>query len=131
MILPIVAYGDPILKKEAEEIDADYPFLDALIDNMDETMDNADGVGVAAPQIGNATRLLVVDASAFADEEPQLEGFRKEFINPIILEEEGEEWPFNEGCLSIPGIREDVNRQPEILIEYYDRNFKLHEERYS
>lgn len=131
MILPILAYGDPILKKEAEEIDADYPFLDELIENMYETMDNADGVGLAAPQVGKTIRLFVVDASAFADEEPELEGFRKEFINPIIIEEKGEVWPFNEGCLSIPGIREDVSRQPEILIEYYDRDFNLKEENYS
>lgn len=131
MILPIVAYGDPVLKRETEEIEEDYPFLEELIANMFETMDNAEGVGLAAPQVGKSIRLFVVDASAFADEEPELEGFRKVFINPIIVEEEGEKWAFNEGCLSIPGIREDVKRCPTITIEYYDENFNLLEETYS
>ncbi|MAC94730.1 MAG: peptide deformylase [Flavobacteriales bacterium] len=131
MILPIVAYGDPVLKKEAEEIDQDYPFLQDLIDNMFETMYNAEGVGLAAPQIGKSIRLFVVDASPFEEEEPKLKDFKKVFINPIILEEEGKAWNFNEGCLSIPGIREDVSRQPKITIEYYDRDFNLVEETYD
>ena len=131
MILPIVAYGDPVLKKEAEEIDQDYPFLQDLIDNMFETMYNAEGVGLAAPQIGKSIRLFVIDASPFEEEEPALNGFKKVFINPIILEEEGKEWSFNEGCLSIPGIREDVSRKPKITIEYYDREFNLLEETYD
>lgn len=131
MILPIVAYGDPVLKKETEEIDQDYPFLQDLIDNMFETMYNAEGVGLAAPQIGKSIRLFVVDASPFEEEEPKLKDFKKVFINPIILEEEGKVWNFNEGCLSIPGIREDVSRQPKITIEYYDRDFNLVEETYD
>lgn len=131
MILPIVAYGDPVLKKEAVEIDENYPSLKEFISNMFETMDNAEGVGLAAPQVGKSIRLFVVDASPFADEEPELENFRKVFINPIIVEEEGEKWAFNEGCLSIPGIREDVNRCPQITIEYYNENFELLEETYT
>ncbi len=131
MILPIVAYGDPVLKKEAEEINKDYPFLEELIDNMFETMYEAEGVGLAAPQIGKSIRLFIVDASPFEEEEPKLKGFKKVFINPIIVEEEGEEWNFNEGCLSIPGIREDVKRQPQITIEYYNEKFELIEETYK
>jgi len=137
MILPIVAYGDPVLKKEAEEIDADYPGLKELITNMFETMEAASGVGLAAPQVGLGIRLFVVDTTAFVDEDEddeemrELIGFRRVFINPIILEEEGEMWNFNEGCLSIPGIREDVARKPKITIEYYDENFELKEEVYE
>ncbi len=131
MILPIVAYGDPVLKKVADEIESDHPGLERFIANMYETMAHAHGVGLAAPQVGQSIRLFVVDASPFAEDHPELDGFRKVFINPIILEESGKPWSFNEGCLSIPGIREDVMRKPEILIEYYDENWVLHEERYD
>jgi peptide deformylase len=131
MILPIVAYGDPVLKKVAEDIEQGDPSLPELMTNMFETMDNAHGVGLAAPQIGKSLRLFVVDASPFAEEHPELEGFRKAFINPIILEESGKPWPFNEGCLSIPGIREDVLRKPEILLEYYDENWELQEKKFD
>ena len=131
MILPIVAYGDPVLKKEAEEIEQDYSNLDGLIDSMFETMYNAEGVGLAAPQIGRSIRLFIVDASPFEEEEPNLKDFKKVFINPIILEEEGKEWTFNEGCLSIPGIREDVQRKPKITVEYYDQKFNLIEESFE
>ena len=131
MILPIVAYGDPVLKKEAEEIDKDYPFLGELIENMWETMYKAEGVGLAAPQIGKSIRLFIVDASPFEEDEPELKDFKKIFINPIIVEEEGKEWSFNEGCLSIPTIREDVSRKPKIVIEYFDRDFNLVEETYE
>ena len=131
MILPIVAYGDPVLRKETEEIDKDYPDLDNLIEDMFETMYKAQGVGLAAPQIGKSIRLFIVDADPFAEDEPELAGFKKVFINPIILEEEGKEWKFNEGCLSIPGIREDVSRKPDITIEYYDENWNLKEEKYT
>lgn len=143
MILPIVAYGDPVLKKEGEEIDKDFPNLQELIDNMFETMYDASGVGLAAPQIGKSIRLFIVDASPFAepdeddeDAEPDpkaegLEGFKKIFINPIIEEESGEEWGFNEGCLSIPKIREEVFRKEKIFISYYDENWELKEETYD
>ena len=135
MILPIVAYGDPVLRKVADAIDAAYPDLEKLITNMKETMYNASGVGLAAPQIGKAIRLFLIDASPFSEdddiseeERTLLKSFNRVFINPKILEEEGEEWLFNEGCLSIPEVREDVSRQPKITIEYQDENFTLHTE---
>lgn len=138
MILPIVAYGDPVLKKKAVEIDKDYPKLSELIDNMYETMYGAYGVGLAAPQIGLAIRLFLVDTEPFSDDESftedeqaQLKNFKKTFINPIILEENGDEWAFNEGCLSIPDVREDVFRQPKIKIQYQDKNFETHVEEYD
>ena len=104
MVLPIVAYGDPVLRKVADEIDEDYKDLNQLISNMWETMYNASGVGLAGPQIGKSVRIFVIDASPFAEdgEYPELKDFKKIFINPIIEEETGKEWPFAEGCLSIP-----------------------------
>lgn len=140
MIFPIVAYGSPVLKKEAEEIDEDYENLDELIASMFDTMYEANGVGLAAPQIDKSIRLFIVDASPFAEEEegeepdPKaagLENFKKVFINPIIEEEEGEEWAFAEGCLSIPSIREDVMRKSKIRISYYDENWEFHDEEYD
>ena len=139
MILPTVAYGDPILKKDCEEIDQNYPDLKQLISDMFETMYKAKGVGLAAPQIGKNIRLFIVDGSPFADDEdeeddPRAEGiehFKKVFINPIIEEEDGKEWPFQEGCLSIPKIRENVTRKPDITVSYYDENWELQEESYS
>ncbi len=141
MILPIVAYGDPVLKKEGEEIDKKYPDLEKLIENMFETMYEASGVGLAAPQIGKSIRLFIVDASPFAEPDEEdgevdpmaegLENFKKVFINPIIEEESGEEWAFNEGCLSIPKIREEGFRKEKILITYYDENWELKEENYD
>jgi peptide deformylase len=130
MILPIVAYGDPVLRKETEEIEKDYPDLDLLIKNMFETMYAAKGVGLAAPQIGKAIRLFIVDASGFNEdgEYPELADFKRVYINPIIVEESGETWKFEEGCLSIPGIREDVSRKSNVVIEYYNENFELIEE---
>lgn len=133
MILPIVAYGDPVLKRKAKKIPQDYPGLDELIDNMYETMYNANGVGLAAPQIGKSIRLFLVDATPFAEDETipdkereVLKNAKSVFINPKIIEENGHEWDFNEGCLSIPDVREDVFRKPEIEIEYFDRNFNKH-----
>jgi len=143
MILPIVAYGDPVLKKEAEDITKDYPDLKKLIGDMYETMYHASGVGLAAPQIGKSIRLFIVDGSPFAeddhdddDEGPDpkavgIENFKKVFINPVIEEESGEEWGFHEGCLSIPKIREEVFRKEKILISYYDENWNFHEENYE
>jgi len=125
MKLPIIAYGDPVLKKVCVDIDETYPDLQQLINNMWDTMYNASGVGLAAPQIGLAIRLFIVDTKA--DEEEEV--FKKVFINAQILEETGEAWAFNEGCLSIPEVREDVMRKPNILIRYYDENWKLHEEK--
>ena len=130
MILPIVAYGSPVLKKKAIEISKDYPNLEELIDNMFETMYNANGVGLAAPQIGLSIRLFVIDAKPFSQDESltesevkELQDFKRVFINPKIIEENGVEWDFNEGCLSIPDVHEDIFRKPEIKIEYQDQNF--------
>lgn len=137
MILPIIAYGDPVLKKKAQEITPDYPKLADIIQNMFDTMQNAKGVGLAAPQIGLSIRLFIVDASPYAEDQEddkqqkELEAFRKIFINPVIVNENGEPWKFNEGCLSIPGIREDVEREPDIRIKYLDDNFKPHDEKYD
>ncbi|MEO5787907.1 peptide deformylase [Gelidibacter sp.] len=138
MILPIIAYGDPVLRKEGEDISADYPNLKALIANMYETMYDAFGVGLAAPQVGLAIRLFVVDTTPFSEDEDltkeeqaQLQGFKRTFINAKIIEETGDEWAFNEGCLSIPDVREDVFRKPKIKIEYQDEDFNTHVEEFD
>lgn len=131
MILPVVAYGDPVLRKKAEDIGPDYPGLEKLIQDMFDTMYEANGVGLAAPQIGKPIRLFIVDAGPFEDKEPDLKDFVQVFINPVIIEEAGDPWPFNEGCLSIPGIREDVNRQPKLVIQYQDENFETYEEEFE
>lgn len=128
MILPIVAFGTPVLKQKAKNIDKDYQGLSELIDNMFETMHEANGVGLAAPQIGKSIRLFIVDASPFGEDEPELKDFQQVFVNPEIVEEEGEEWNFNEGCLSIPHIREDISRKPKIRIRYQDEKFDTYEE---
>ena len=137
MILPIVAYGDPVLKRLAKDITSEYPKLDILIANMLETMYAASGVGLAAPQIGLDIRLFIIDASPFAEDEEEteeermmLKTFKKVFINAEILEEDGDEWAFNEGCLSIPDVREDVTRS-HLIIRYLDENFQEHEEEFS
>ena len=138
MIYPIVAYGDPVLRKKAQDIAADYPNLSALIDDMFETMYAASGIGLASPQIGKSIRIFIVDATPFEDDEDLSEAdrallgqFKKVFINAEIVEERGEEWVFNEGCLSIPDIREEVFRKDEITIKYLDADFKEHEEVFS
>ena len=138
MVLPIVAYGDPVLRKVGKEITQDYPNLEELIVNMQETMKNAQGVGLAAPQIGRDIRLFLIDASPFAEsdeleeeEKEFLKTFKKTFINAQIIEEEGEEWAFSEGCLSIPNINEDVYRNETIIIEYQDENFDKKKETLS
>ena len=134
MILPIVAYGAPVLKKEADEITKDYPKLDQLIENMWETMYASNGVGLAAPQIGLSIRLFVIDAAPFSEDEELekeeievLKTFKKVFINPEIIEEEGPLWEFNEGCLSIPDVREDVSRNERVKIQYFNELFQAHE----
>ncbi len=133
MILPIIAYGDPVLRKVGTDINNEYPNLKELIEDMKESMGNARGVGLAAPQIGKAIRLFIVDTSPFGDDEDlddkereYLGSFKKVFINAQILKEEGDEWAFNEGCLSIPHITEDVFRKEKITIEYLDENFEKH-----
>ena len=138
MILPIVAYGDPVLRKKAKAITTDYPKLKNLLSNMWETMYGASGVGLAAPQIGLPIRVFLVDTTPFSDddelseeEQKQLKGFKKAFINATIDEEVGEEWAFNEGCLSIPDVREDVKRKETITITYQDEEFKSYTETYN
>ena len=138
MILPIYGYGDPVLRKVCNPISADYPNLNEIIINMYDTMYNAYGVGLAAPQIGLAIRLFVIDTEPFSDsddltkeEQNQLKGFKQTFINAIILKEEGNEWGFNEGCLSIPDVREDVYRKEKITLEFYDENFNKKTEVYD
>lgn len=138
MILPIIAYGDPVLRKIGQEITKDYPDLEQLIINMWDTMYEAYGVGLAAPQVNYPIRLFIIDPSPFAEDEsltdPEKEvlgSLKKVFINPKIIAEEGEEWAFNEGCLSIPEIREDVFRKPRITIEYQDEDFNSFRETYE
>jgi peptide deformylase len=131
MILPVVAYGDIILKKVAIDIDSKFPDLKNLIKNMWDTMYNASGVGLAAPQIGQDIRLFIVDSGPMFDEDEEKKGIKKVFINATILEEWGEEWSYEEGCLSIPGVREDVVRPANIRIEYWDENFKKHIEEFD
>jgi peptide deformylase len=132
MKFSIIAYGDPILRKKATAIEPDeYPHIKLLVEDMFETMYAARGVGLAAPQVGMSMRLFVIDATPFDDDEPELKNFKKAFINANIIDEKGEEWPFNEGCLSIPDIREDVYRKPTIKISYYDEDWKHHEEIFS
>ena len=137
MILPIFGYGHPVLKKRATSIDESYPELKNLISDMYETMYHASGVGLAAPQIGKSIRLFIIDTSPFDSEDFQSNsGFetasvKKTFINPEIVDELGELKSFEEGCLSIPNVRENINRKSEIKIKYFDENFILHQEVFS
>ena len=139
MIYPIVAYGTEILRKKAKDITADYPNLKEIIDNIWETMYSSNGVGLAAPQVNKSIRLFIIDSAQifenieeedkgkYADEP----GTKKIFINPQIVELNGEEWPYNEGCLSIPKIREDVFRPQNVTVEYLDENFVQHKETFN
>ena len=138
MTLPILAYGDPVLRKIGKDIDKDYPELDNLISNMFETMYKASGIGLAAPQIGLPIRLFIVDLEPFSEDEDFTEeekavfkNFKKVFINAQMVDEQGKAWAFNEGCLSIPDIREDVSRKGTIVLRYQDENFKEHTDTYD
>ncbi len=131
MILPIFAYGHPVLTKETARIDADYPELDRLIADMWETMYHAKGVGLAAPQIGKSIRLFLVDTKQLEEEEDEEPGIKRVFINAEILEEEGDPWSYEEGCLSIPNIRGEVERLPRINIQYQDASFQTHQETFT
>ena len=135
MLLPIEAYGSSALRKVGEEVPEDYPQLQELIDNMLETMYNAPGVGLAAPQLNLALRLFVIDSTQFYDEEDEEEteekGLKEVFINPEIIEKYGEDTFYEEGCLSIPGIREQIVRPSQIHIQYYDRDFNFHDEQFE
>ena len=123
MKIPILSYGQPLLRKKAEDIAQDYPDLNQLIDDMFETMYSSNGVGLAAPQVGLSIRLFVIDTNPFADDYPDGKDFKEVFINARISEYFGEEFSFNEGCLSVPDLREDVSRKSHIKIEYFDRSF--------
>ena len=137
MILPIIGYGNPILKITSKDINNSYPNLKKLINDMYETMYNANGVGLAAPQIGKSIRLFIIDTAPFLNiDENEIEGIKVEsikqtFINPVIIQESGDSWSFEEGCLSIPHIREDVKRKSDINIEFYDENFTLNKKSFS
>ncbi|MGY8932955.1 MAG: peptide deformylase [Flavobacteriales bacterium] len=138
MILPIIAYGDPVLRKTGKDITNEYPNLDALLENMFETMYEARGIGLAAPQVGVPIRIFIVDATPFEEDEELTEEeraflstFKQVFINAKIIEETGDEWAFNEGCLSIPDIREDIFRNDTIKIEYLDENFEKYTKKFD
>lgn len=131
MLLPIFIYGHPVLRKVSEDITSDFPELDKFIRDLWQTMDEADGVGLAAPQVGKNIRIFVVDSNGFADIDPECKGFRKAFINAHILERSGDNINRNEGCLSIPGIHEDVKRPDKIRIAYQDEEGIQHEEEYE
>lgn len=128
MKLPIYVYGEPVLRKKAEDIAPDYPDLKKLISDMFETLSDAEGVGLAAPQIGLSIRLVVIDLSSLADEDPKYAGFKKAYINGHILEKSEETCSMAEGCLSIPGLHENVVRAQKVKINYVDDNFEKKEE---
>ncbi len=133
MILPIVAFGSAVLRKKCSNISSDYPEIDTILANMWETMYEANGVGLAAPQINKGIRLFLIDTTPFFEEENEENEVivKQAFINARIIEESGDEWEFNEGCLSIPDLREDVIRKSIIKIEYLDENFKKHIKTYD
>jgi|SRR5690554_4568689 peptide deformylase len=131
MIYPIYTYGQPVLRKKAQEIDESFEDLPGFIENMFESMKVSDGVGLAAPQVGKSLRFFVIDAQDFAEEHPEAEGFRKVFINPVIEERSGEDWEFVEGCLSLPGISEGVMRPSTIKMTYFDEHFTKHSEMFD
>jgi len=131
MIYPIVIYGHPVLRKVAEEIDKDYPGLNQIVEDLFETMYHSEGLGLAAPQIGKSIRIFVIDGKPAAEDEPSLADFKRAFINPYITEKNGELELMTEGCLSIPNLREEVNRESHVRIKYYDENWEYHDEEYN
>lgn len=131
MVYPIILYGSPVLRKVAKDIDKNYENLQQFVADMFETMYVSDGVGLAAPQIGKSLRLFVIDTSVFKEDDPSLDGFKKAFLNPKIVDFTGEVWAYNEGCLSLPKIREDVERKSKVRIQYYDENWNFYDEEYD
>lgn len=131
MILPIFVYGSPVLRKVSEDVPRDFPNLKPFIEDMWETMYKSDGVGLAAPQVGRNIRIFVIDGTAMEDDDPTMHDFKKAFINAKIISREGESWVFNEGCLSLPNIREDITRPPKITMEFYDENFNFYREEFD
>ncbi len=128
MIFPIYLYGHPVLRKVAKNIDKDFENFEVFMENMWDTMYKTDGIGLAAPQIGKSIRVFVIDADPLSEEHPEAKDFKQVFINAIIVDESGEEWAFNEGCLSVPNIREDVKRKSKLEIHYYDEEWNYHED---
>ncbi len=128
MVYPIYVYGQPVLRKVAKEIDKNYPNFHEFLDNMFETMEKSDGLGLAAPQVGESIRLFVIDGKPLEEEDPTMKGFRKAFINAKIIELSGEDKVYNEGCLSLPKIREDVTRKSVVRLQYFDEQFNFHDE---
>jgi len=131
MTYPIVIYGHPVLRKVSADISSDYPGLKQFVEDLFETMYKSDGLGLAAPQVGRSIRIFVIDGAPLAEDEPELAGFKQAFINAHITERTGELQPMSEGCLSIPHLREEVNRESHIRIEYYDENWVHHDEVYD
>lgn len=131
MVLPIYLYGHPVLRKVAKDIDKNFDGFDKFMENMWETMYKTDGIGLAAPQIGKSIRVFVIDADPLSEDYPEAKDFKTAFINAQIVNESGEEWSFNEGCLSVPNIREDVKRKPKLEIHYYDENWEYHEDTFE
>lgn len=131
MTYPIIIYGHPVLRKVAEDIEHDYPELDKFIEDLFDTMYRSEGIGLAAPQVGRSVRIFVIDGKPVAEDEPAMADFKKAFINPQIVEKSGDILPMTEGCLSIPNLREEVNREGFIRIKYYDQQWQLHDETYT
>ncbi len=131
MVYPIIMYGDPVLRKRAKEVEKGSIDIKTFIQDMFETMYAAHGIGLAAPQIGKSIRIFVVDGTTLNEEEEDMTGFKKAFINPEIVDEDGEAWEFEEGCLSIPNIRENVSRLEKVKIRFVDEDWKVHEEEYD
>jgi len=131
MTYPIYVYGHPVLRKVAQDIGRDFPDLNKFIDDMFETMYQSEGLGLAAPQVGKSIRVFVVDGEPLADDHPEMKGFRQAFINPRVTERRGEIVPMNEGCLSIPGIHEEVDRESQLRIQYYDQDWNFRDEVYN
>jgi len=131
MTLPIFVYGSPVLRKVSEEISRDFPNFKSFVEDLWETMYKSDGVGLAAPQVGRNIRMFVIDGSAMSDDDSTMTDFKKAFINPKIISRQGENWIFNEGCLSLPNIREDISRPESITMEYYDENFNFFMEEFG
>jgi peptide deformylase len=131
MTYPIYVYGHPVLRKIAKDIEKDHPDLDTLIADMFETMYNSDGLGLAAPQIGKSLRIFVIDGEPLGEDHPEMKDFKKVYINPRVVERKGEIVPMNEGCLSLPGIHEEVDRESELRIQYYDQEWNYHDEVYN
>ncbi len=129
MVYPIIMYGNPVLRKKAKDIEKGSDILE-LVQDMFETMHAAHGIGLAAPQIGKSVRLFVVDGTSIEDE-PELANFKKTFVNPQIIDQDGVEWPFEEGCLSIPTVREEIFRKEKLRIRYFDENWNEYEEDYN